>query len=78
MILLYFLQCQRSWKGQGWWEAEVNGQHVEVLKTSRRFDHCCNIDSCGHNETVVLFDCKCRNSKVTVFLLSNCLSFLRS
>ncbi|XP_057180500.1 troponin T2e, cardiac isoform X2 [Triplophysa rosa] len=44
--------CQRSWKGQGWWEAEVNEQDMEVLKKSRRFCHRCNIDSCGHYETV--------------------------
>lgn len=33
--LFFSFQCQRSWQGQGWWQAEVNMQHIEAPQRSR-------------------------------------------
>ncbi|XP_059360850.1 troponin T, fast skeletal muscle-like isoform X4 [Carassius carassius] len=60
--------CQRSWQGQGWRQAEVNVQRIEALQRSRRLRHIC---ICSHYKTIFLFDCTCRDSKVrhVLFLL---------
>lgn len=72
------MQCQRSWQGQGWRQAEVNVQRIETPQRSRRLRHLLHICSCSHYKAIVLFDCTCRDSKVTCFtdvMLYFCLFF---